>query len=64
VGERVFAGEKGAAWFKTEQGVFDVWFLPKPETYADLKIDEEREIGRLLVYVSRETPDTANNGQL
>ena len=55
VGERVFAGEKGAAWFRTDQGVFDVWFLPKPETFAKLEIDEQRENGRYL-YTFRGTP--------
>ena len=48
VGERLFPGEKGAAWFQTDQGVFDVWFLPKPETFARLEIDEQREQGRYL----------------
>lgn len=26
--EHLFAGQKGAAWFKTNQGAFEVWFLP------------------------------------
>jgi hypothetical protein len=26
--EHLFKGQKGAAWFKTNQGVFEVWFLP------------------------------------
>jgi hypothetical protein len=55
VGERFFAGQKGAIWFKTDQGVFDVWFLPKPETFANLEIDEKRENGR-YVYSFRGTP--------
>jgi hypothetical protein len=26
--EHLFEGQKGAAWFKTNQGVFEAWFLP------------------------------------
>jgi hypothetical protein len=26
--EHLFEGQKGAAWFKTSGGVFEVWFLP------------------------------------
>jgi hypothetical protein len=40
VGERIFKGQKGAAWFKTDRGIFDVWFLPKSESFAGLKINE------------------------
>jgi hypothetical protein len=32
--ERLFKGQKGAAWFKTDQGIFEVWFLPTPDTFA------------------------------
>jgi hypothetical protein len=46
--ERLFDGQKGAAWFKTDRGVFDVWFLPAPETFAGLEVDERRENGRYL----------------
>jgi hypothetical protein len=31
-------GQKGAAWFKTRQGVFEVWFLPKDRTFKNLRI--------------------------
>ena len=34
VEERLFKGQKGAAWFKTNQGVFEVWFLPEPAAAA------------------------------
>ena len=63
VGERVFAGEKGAAWFRTDQGVFDVWFLPQA---GDLcKIRNRRTAGEwpIPVYVSRNAANAANNGQ-
>jgi hypothetical protein len=26
--EHLFEGQKGAAWFKTSQGIFEVWFFP------------------------------------
>jgi hypothetical protein len=53
--ERLFKGEKGAAWVKTDRGVFEVWFLPTPETFAGLEVDERRENGRYL-YSFRGTP--------
>jgi hypothetical protein len=54
VEERFFQGQKGAAWFKTNRGIFDVWFLPKPENFAGLEIDERRENGE-YVYSYRGT---------
>jgi hypothetical protein len=48
VEERLFAGEKGAAWVKTDRGIFEVWFLPKPETFAGLEVNEQRDNGRYL----------------
>jgi hypothetical protein len=48
VGEHLFKGQKGAVWIKTNQGTFDVWFLPTPETFAGLVVDERREQGRFL----------------
>jgi hypothetical protein len=48
VGERIFKGQKGAAWFKTDRGVFDVWFLPASESFADLKIQERQEEGEYI----------------
>ena len=26
--ENLFKNQKGAAWFKTNQGIFEVWFMP------------------------------------
>jgi hypothetical protein len=48
VGEGFFQGQKGAARFKTERGIFEVWFLPKPETFAGLEIDEQRKNGEYV----------------
>jgi hypothetical protein len=55
VEERLFKGQKGAARVKTDRGVFEVWFLPKGETFADLEIAERRENGRYF-YSIRGTP--------
>jgi hypothetical protein len=55
VEERLFKGQKGAAWVKTDRGIFEVWFLPMPETFAGLEVDERRENGR-YVYSFRGTP--------
>jgi hypothetical protein len=32
--EHLFSGQKGAAWFKTDQGMFEVWFLADPAAAA------------------------------
>jgi hypothetical protein len=55
VEERLFKGQKGAAWVKTDRGIFEVWFLPAPETFAGLEVDEKRENGR-YVYAFHGTP--------
>lgn len=38
--ERIFVGQKGAAWFKTDKGIFEVWFLPKGESFTALDVIE------------------------
>jgi hypothetical protein len=53
--EHLFKSQKGAAWVKTDRGVFEAWFLPTPETFAGLKVEERRENGRYL-YSFRGTP--------
>jgi hypothetical protein len=55
VEERLFKGQKGAAWFKTDRGIFEVWFLPKPQNFAGLEIIDQQKNGE---YVSsfRGTP--------
>jgi hypothetical protein len=55
VEERLFKGQKGAAWVKTDRGIFEVWFLPMPETFAGLEVDERQENGR-YVYSFSGTP--------
>jgi hypothetical protein len=55
VEERLFVGEKGAAWVKTDRGIFEVWFLSKPETFAALEVNEQQDNGRYL-YTFSGTP--------
>ena len=43
-----FAGQTGAALFKTDQGDFEVLFLPKEQSFDSLKTIERRENGRFL----------------
>ena len=46
--EQFFEGQKGAAWFKTSQGDFEVWFLPSPETFAGLEVITQQKNGRYI----------------
>jgi hypothetical protein len=55
VGERIFPGEKGAAWFKTDQGIFEVWFLPESQSFEGLEVIGQEQGGR-YVYSFRGTP--------
>jgi len=36
--ENLFKGQKGAAWYKTDLGVFKVWFLPERENFSGCKL--------------------------
>ncbi len=38
--ENLFEGQKGAAWVKTDYGIFEAWFLPGNETFEKLEIKE------------------------
>jgi hypothetical protein len=51
----LFQGQKGAAWFKTNQGIFEVLFLPKSKTFAELKITLKPERNGRFVYIPRGT---------
>ena len=55
VEEHLFKGQKGAAWFKTDRGILEVWFLPKPESFAGLEINDQWRNGE-YVYSFRGTP--------
>jgi hypothetical protein len=54
--ERLFTSQKGAAWFKTDKGVFEVWFLPKTESFAGLEVIEEPQGNGHYIYSFRGTP--------
>lgn len=56
--ERLFDGEKGSAWFKTDQGIFEVWFLPQAQNFAMLQIVGKEQDGR-YIYTFRGTPRIA-----
>lgn len=38
--EHLFEGQKGAAWIKTDHGIFEAWFLPSNQTFEKLEIKE------------------------
>ncbi len=52
----LFEGEKGAAWYKTKQGVFEVLFLPISQNLEGLQIVAESEPGGRHTYVFRGAP--------
>jgi hypothetical protein len=54
----LFAGQEGAALYRTEQGDFDVLFLPKAETFDAVQVVEQMQ-GNLYVYSFRGTPNSA-----
>jgi hypothetical protein len=55
--ERLFDGQLGAAWFKTNQGAFEVWFLPKMESFNRLQIKEHAEENGRYVYTMGGAPN-------
>ena len=56
--EHVFAGQAGAAWFKTDQGTFEVLFLPEADTFSNLQIIERSMDNGRFVYSFDGTPET------
>lgn len=38
--ENIFEGQKGAAWFQSKQGIFEVLFLPNKKDFSTLSITE------------------------
>jgi hypothetical protein len=38
--ENLFVGQKGAAWVKTDHGIFEAWFLPSGQSFEKLGIKE------------------------
>jgi hypothetical protein len=54
--EHLFDGQKGAAWFSTNRGKFEVWFLQEDETFASLEINEQPQPDGRYTYTFRGTP--------
>lgn len=54
--EAMFDGQKGAAWFKTDHGIFEVWFLPKTETFSALAVVERPGPNGAYSYTFQGTP--------
>jgi hypothetical protein len=53
--QNLFEGQKGAAFYRTDQGSFDVVFLPKAETFDAVQVVEQRQ-DNLYVYSFRGIP--------
>ena len=51
----LFVGQEGAALYRTDQGGFDVLFLPKAETFDAVQVIEQKQ-GARYVYSFRGTP--------
>ena len=51
----LFDDQEGAALYSTDQGDFDVLFLPKPETFDAIQVVEERQ-GNTYLYSFRGSP--------
>jgi hypothetical protein len=51
-----FEGQKGAAWFETDRGTFDVLFLPSGQSFAALEIVPQDQQNGRYVYSFRGTP--------
>jgi hypothetical protein len=55
----LFEGEKGAAWYKTKQGIFEVLFLHERQDFDGLEVIDEPTIGGRHTYTFRGTPRTS-----
>jgi hypothetical protein len=58
--ENFFKGQKGAAFYKTDRGVFEVWFLPERESFSRLQIIEQAKENGRYFYSFRGRPRIAN----
>lgn len=54
----LFEGQKGAAWYKAKQGVFEVLFLPELLNWDGLEVVDEPTTGGRHNYTFRGTPRT------
>ena len=56
---QIFDGQKGAAWYKTNRGIFEVLFLPRGQTFDELKIVSESKGGGFSIYSFQGKPLTS-----
>ena len=54
--EHSFPAQKGAAWFSTNRGTFEVWFLEEDGTFASLEVIEQSQPNGRYTYTFRGTP--------
>jgi hypothetical protein len=52
----MFEGQKGAAWFSTNRGMFEVWFLQENDSFASLEVIEQLQPNGRYTYTFRGTP--------
>jgi len=60
--EQIFKGQKGAAWYKTNQGVFEVLFFPK-NNGARLNVTERSERDGRYLYSVQGASDTFDSSK-
>lgn len=56
--QNLFDGQKGAALYSTDQGSFDVVFLPKAEAFDAVQVIEQKQ-NTMYVYSFRGTPHSS-----
>jgi len=54
--QHIFERQKGAAFYRTDEGSFEVLFLPKTKIFARLNVIERRENNGYYVYSFRGSP--------
>jgi hypothetical protein len=58
--EHFFPAQKGAAWFSTNRGTFEVWFLQEDGTFASLEVIEQSQRNGRYTYTFRGTPQVSS----
>lgn len=53
---QMFEGQLGAAFFRSNMGNFEALFLPRPETWDELRVVEQRETGSYTRYYFQGAP--------
>ena len=58
--EHFFPAQKGAVWFSTNRGTFEVWFLQEDGTFASLEVIEQSQPNGRYTYTFRGTPQISS----